>query len=110
MSGYLIDSATVLSGDDAGGHGGHWGVIDDPAALFKQWLSPMVQEGQMANLGLDEAVKPRCVTLYGIPFWRLGVTLLWRDSDFALPFYVAEGLFESGWRPTVGESWKGRYG
>lgn len=25
----------------------------------------------MANLGLDEAVKPRCVTLYGIPFWRL---------------------------------------
>lgn len=53
MNAYLIDSAKTLSDEDAGGHGGRWGVIGDPAALFKQWLSPMVQEGQMANLGLN---------------------------------------------------------
>ena len=53
--------------------------------------------------GEVKAVKPRCFALYGMPFWRLDVTLLRRDSDFVLPLYVAESLFESDWRPKVGE-------
>lgn len=31
MGAYLIDAAKTLSDEDAGGHGGRWGVIGDPA-------------------------------------------------------------------------------
>lgn len=52
MSDYLIDSARMLSVEDAGGHGGRWEVFGDPTTLMKRWLMPMANEGKYVDLGL----------------------------------------------------------
>ncbi len=107
---------------------GLWTKDDEEAALAA-WqpespvdLEPIrIDMGQMTMLipagnGFrDDAVYqgevmrviPASLTLFGVCFWRVDVTV-WRDGqDMVLPFFVAERLFPGDWRPAVGDYVKG---
>ena len=46
MGDYLIDTARVLSDDEAGGHGGRWGVLGDPATLLERRRVRVTADGE----------------------------------------------------------------
>ena len=48
-------------------------------------------------------VAPRAVRSMDVDFWRIDVVVMRIDEDFTLPIYVAEHLFETAWRPEVGQ-------
>lgn len=54
-------------------------------------------------------VKPRIFELYGMPLWRVDVTVIRGDEDFNLPMYVAESVFEDAWRPAIGDMVEGAF-
>lgn len=74
---------------------------------FSRMCMLMPNDGGVADdhdyRGEVRAVQPRVFTLYGMPVWRLDVTLVRRDTEFTLPIYVGEGAFVDGWLPRVGD-------
>ncbi|MDR2874965.1 MAG: hypothetical protein LBV44_03430 [Methylobacillus sp.] len=57
-------------------------------------------------------VTPDAVNILNTHFWRVDVIVLRREdeeiSTLTVPIYVAENLFEEGWRPAVGDYVTGR--
>jgi hypothetical protein len=55
-------------------------------------------------MGEVVCVTPDAVRMLGTSFWRVDVTLIFReDENLAVPVYMAENLFEGDWRPSVGK-------
>lgn len=48
-------------------------------------------------------VTPRATQVLDVAFWRVDTIVMRADEDLVLPIYVAERLFEDGWRPQVGQ-------
>ncbi len=102
---------------------------DDEAAALAAWqpespadLEPIrINMGQMAMLmptgngfrddavyqGEVMGVTPATLSVFGVSFWRVEVTVWRDDQDMVLPFFVAERLFPGDWRPAVGDYVKG---
>lgn len=106
---------------------GYWFKEEDEETALAQWepetpedLEPIrISTEQMAAYfpssygggndfsyrGEVTGIKPEAHVLFGMPVWRIDVTVsrLMGDVDFTLPFYVTEKAFAEGWRPKVGE-------
>jgi len=53
MANRLLDKARLLTEEQAGGHGSHWGVIhDDVEALIEQWLPRAVADAELVAFGM----------------------------------------------------------
>ena len=61
------------------------------------------QPGDAQFQGEVVHVEPNAAHFLDVSFCRVDVIVMRDEEDFTLPIYVAEPLFEDGWRPAVGE-------
>jgi hypothetical protein len=107
----------------AGTHG-HWSREDEEASMAL-WASASPEDLEPIHIDLtkmavlmptdsgseDDAyyqgevvrIEPHAVRMLDVDFWRVDTVVMRPDEDFVLPIYVAERVFENGWRPQVGQ-------
>lgn len=105
---------------------GQWIKEQDEAAALAAWEPQTTEDREPIRISMsrmcmfmpdfdgvgDEAgfrgevmrVAPDVHILFGVKFWRVEVIVVRDvDQDFLLPFFVADHLFQDGWRPSVGD-------